>query len=218
MLRGFALCIQLVVPVYAVWYHNNTSYAESHTHIILVILPSLSLLSSLPVFSTALLFFTPSVCRPHPPTLPSSLSPLPSFLSSPLPPYGAIFFDRSPFVSLPSHSAYWHRWKDLSLSLSLSRSLPLYLCHCSPPLYLSFSLFVSLCLYLYLPPVLPLPLILIPHYLSTHTWFILHITEASIILLWEGKKKSLLFFFFFFFIHFSSVTTFCTLLFCLFLS
>lgn len=118
----------------------------------------------------------------HPP-----LSLLPFFSSSSVPPYSFFFFDRSPFVSLPSHSAYWHSWRDLSLTLCLP--------HCShSSLYLSFSLFASLRLYLYLPPSLSLlsslPVILLPRYLSMHTWFILHITEASIILLCGGKISS----------------------------
>lgn len=54
------------------------------------------------------------------------------------------------------------------ISLSLSRSLSLSLLSL-PTLYLTFSIFVSLCLYLSLPPSPSPSLILIPHYLSTHT-------------------------------------------------
>lgn len=70
----------------------------------------------------------------HPP-----LSLLPFFSSSSVPPYSFFFFDRSPFVSLPSHSAYWHSWRDLSLSLSHSVSL-------------IALILLSICLSPYLPP------------------------------------------------------------------
>lgn len=179
----------------AVWYNNNWSYADSHTHTRNSSCPTLC--SAQGFFSCRLLISLP-LCSFSPHLFLTNLPIVVQlFFSSP---YIVIFFDLSPFVSVPSHSAYWHGWRDLSLAL--------YLCHCSffPPLYLSFFLFVSLCLHLSLPPSLP-------HYLSTHTWFILHITEASIILLWEGEISP--FFNPFFFL---SVTLFSTSLFsgCLF--
>lgn len=76
----------------------------------------------------------------HPP-----LSLLPFFSSSSVPPYSFFFFDRSPFVSLPSHSAYWHSWRDLSLSHSVSLIALILLSIClSPYLPPSVSIFTSL--------------------------------------------------------------------------
>lgn len=108
------------------------------------------------------------------------------------------FFSFSSFSSIE----HYFLWSDSICFFTLP------LCILTPLISLSRCIFVialsfpvSICLSPYLSPSvsistsLPLPLILFPHYLSTHTWFILHITEAPIILLCEGKI--LLFFFFF---------------------
>lgn len=97
-----------------------------------------------------------------------SLPPIPSPRSHPhslFAPYAVIFFDRTLFVSTPSHNAHRHWLRDLSrsgfllsLSFSLSLSLPLY-----------FSLFLSCCLYLYLPPsLLHHHIFTLTHYRSIH--------------------------------------------------
>lgn len=158
----------------------------AHTCIILLILPfafprvvfSLCLFLPPLVFSSTLLFFTPSV---------SHLPPiLVHFSSSSMRCYFLWSVSICSFTLPLCIQTLVKGSLSLSLSHSVSHSVSLSLLSLLP----SLSVFLLICLplSLSLPPSLPPSH---PHpYLFTHTWFILHITEASIMLLWEGKISS----------------------------
>ena len=192
---------------------------QSHTHIYNSRhpTPSLSFLSSFPVFSTALLFFTPSVSCPPSPNTP--LSPPSSVL---------LFLHTALFSLIALHlflyppTLHTDTAERISLSLSLTHSLALSLSISviAPPL-------LSICLFPYLSPSVSIStslpsslslssssLTISPRTLDSFYTLRKHPSFCS-----EKEKKNLSFFsFFFLFIHFSSVTTFCALLLCLFLS